>query len=155
MNFNGCGELRIIKDKEKLSLYDIKKFFNFEIIDDGKNKKIYAKTIGGNVWAFDTDFTDVKMLRDFIDFVEENDVETELVFTKQCFAILKHKKEVRWLWHFGFSCIDAERLEKEYQEFLDTLKEKYDFIPEENELFDFTPYKKSLFQKFIDFFSFE
>lgn len=96
------------------------------------------------------------MLRKFIDFVEENDVETELVFTKKCFANLQHKKEVRWLkWHYSLSYNDVELLEKEYKEFLNTLKEKYDFIPKEDELFDFTSYKKSLFQKFIDFFSFE
>lgn len=153
------SELRIIKNREKLSLYDIKKFFNFEIKEDNEgNKEIYARTTSGIFWLFVTDFTDVKMLRDFIDFVEENDVETELVFTKKCFGDLKHKKEVRWLrWHFELSSIDVERYEKEYQEFLNTLKEKYDFIPKEEELFDFAPYKKrkSLIRKIIEFFSFE
>ena len=152
------SNLRIIKDEEKLSLYDIKKFFNFEIKEDREGNKIYAKTTGGNVCTFKTDFTDVKMLRDFIYFIENKDIEGELVFKKECFAKLLNNEEVRYLtFHFGFSNNNVELLEKEYQNFLNNLRGKYDFIPEENELFDFNPYKKikkSFLQKIIDFLTF-
>lgn len=96
------------------------------------------------------------LLRNFIDFIEEKDIKSELSFTKKCFAKLKYDNCVKWLrYDVRSSYIDIEALEKEYHEFLNKLFEKYDYVPDE--IFDFTPYKnkKSLFQKLIDFFSFE
>lgn len=169
MFFNGCENeenivrYRIFKDRNKEFLISLNSFIKWEI----KENMIYAYTQGGTFNFFNTDFTNVKMLRDFLEYVEKHDIRYSLTFTKFCFGETRHKTRLKWLKEKAFNPLSIWRLdtnkemkeeEEEYKELLVFLKNKYDYTPDEKDIFDFTKYykeeKKTLFQRIIEFLSF-
>lgn len=169
MCFNGCENkenvvrYRIFKDNGEEILISLNSFIKWEI----KGNKVYAFTQGGFDF-FDTDFTNIKMLRQFLEYVEKYDIKQSLTFTKFCFGETRHKIILKYFKEDAFNPLSCWRLEtneeikkeeKEYRELLDFLKKKYDYTPDEKDIFDFTKYykeeKKTIFQRIIDFFSFE